>query len=48
MTEDFRPECWWCDTKLNKKERQYFKDTNLPVCKKCNEILTKMIGDDFK
>jgi len=49
MTQDYRPTCWWCHTKkLNKKERLFFKETNLPVCTKCNKILTKMIGDSFK
>lgn len=35
MTQDYRPKCFWCQKRLNKKEREYYKRTNEKLCKKC-------------
>jgi hypothetical protein len=35
MTQDYRPDCFWCNKKLNKKERTHHKRENDFLCEKC-------------
>jgi hypothetical protein len=35
MIQDYRPDCFWCNKKLNKKERTHHKRENDFLCEKC-------------
>jgi len=49
MTEDYRPNCYFCGKKLLKKERIHLKKTGEPLCQKCfNWFKTTMNDKGFK